>query len=95
MDFAVPADYGVKLKESENRDKYLDLARELEKTMEHEGDDEMNCNWCAQFSHQRIGTGTGRFGNKRTSGDHPNYSMIEISQNTKKCPGDLKGIAVT
>ena len=32
MDFAVPADRRVKLKESEKKDKYLDLARELEKT---------------------------------------------------------------
>ena len=31
MDFAVPADHGVKLKESEKKDKYLVLARELEK----------------------------------------------------------------
>ena len=28
-------------------------------------------------------------GNKRTSGDHPNYKIIEIGQNTKKSPGDL------
>ena len=31
MDFAVPAENRVKLKESEKRDKYLDLARELKK----------------------------------------------------------------
>ena len=31
MDFAVTADHRVKLKESEKRDKYLDLARELKK----------------------------------------------------------------
>ena len=31
MDFAVLADHRIKLKESENRDKYLDLARELKK----------------------------------------------------------------
>ena len=29
MDFAVPADHRVKLKESEKKDKYLVLAREL------------------------------------------------------------------
>ena len=29
MDFGVPADHRVKLKESEKKDKYLDLAREL------------------------------------------------------------------
>ena len=31
MDFSVPADHRVKLKESEKKDKYLDLARELKK----------------------------------------------------------------
>ena len=29
VDFAVPADHGVKLKESEKRDKYKDLTRDL------------------------------------------------------------------
>ena len=42
VDFAVPADHRIKLKESEKRDKYLDLVRELKKTMEHEGDDYTN-----------------------------------------------------
>ena len=36
VDFAVPADNRIKLKECEKRDKYLDLARELKKTIEHE-----------------------------------------------------------
>ena len=31
VDFAVPADHKIKLKECEKRDKYLDLARELKK----------------------------------------------------------------
>ena len=31
VDFAVPADHRVKLKESKKKDKYLDLARELKK----------------------------------------------------------------
>ena len=31
VDFAVPADHRIKLKECEKRDKYLDLARELKK----------------------------------------------------------------
>ena len=29
------------------------------------------------------------------SWDHPNYSIVEISQNTKKSPGDLKRLVVT
>ena len=41
MDFAVPADHRIKLKESEKKEKYLDLP--------------------------------GGLGNKRMSGDHPNY----------------------
>ncbi len=31
VDFAVPADHRINLKESEKNDKYLDLARELKK----------------------------------------------------------------
>ena len=46
IDFAVAADHRIKLKECEKRDKYLDLARELKKTMEHEGDNYTNCDWC-------------------------------------------------
>ena len=29
VDFNIPADYRIKLKESEKKDKYFDLAREL------------------------------------------------------------------
>ena len=46
VDFAVLADHGVKLKESEKRNKYLDLVRELKKTMEHKGDGDTNYKWC-------------------------------------------------
>ena len=35
VDFAVPADHIINMKECEKRDKYVDLARELKKTMEH------------------------------------------------------------
>ena len=48
--FAVPADHRIKLKEFEKKDKYLDLARELKKTMEHEGDNYTNCNRCFWYS---------------------------------------------
>ena len=46
VDFAVLADHRIKLKECEKRDKYLYLAWELKKTMEHEGDNYTNCDWC-------------------------------------------------
>ena len=31
----------------------------------------------------------------RTSGDHPNYYIIENGQNTEKSPGGLRRLAVT
>ena len=78
MNFAVPVDPRVKLEENEKKkDKYLDLARELKKTVEHESDVYTNCDWCSCYSHRRIIKVTGGLGNKRTSGDHPNYYIIE------------------
>ena len=48
------------------KDKYLDLAMELKKTMEHEGDDYTNRNWCFWYSHPSIIKGTRGLGKKRT-----------------------------
>ena len=93
MNFAVPADHRIKLKEREK--KYLDFARELKKTIENEGDDYTNRDWCFWYSHQRFIEKTGRLGGWRTSGDHPNYSIIENGQNTEKSSGDLRRLAVT
>ena len=62
--------------------------------MEHENDNDTIFNWCSWYSHQRISARTGGFGNKRTSGDHPNYNIVEIGQNTGKSPGHLRRFAV-
>ena len=40
--------------------------------------------------YKRIGKRNKELGNKRTNGDHPNYSIIEIGPNTEKSPGDLR-----
>ena len=45
VDFAVPADHRVKMKENEKRDKYMNLARELKKAVEHNSDGNTNCYW--------------------------------------------------
>ena len=66
----------------------MDLARERKKTMEHEGDNYTNRDWCFCYSHQRIIKGTEGIGGRRVSGDHPNYNIIENDQNTEKNPGD-------
>ena len=49
----------------------------------------------ALSSYQRIGRRTRKLGNKRTSGDHPNYYIIENDQNTEKSPGHLRIFVVT
>ena len=63
--------------------------------MKYESDVYASCNWCSWYSHQGLIKGAGGLGNKRTNGDHPNYCIIEINQNTEKSPGDLKRLAVT
>ena len=93
MDLAVSADHRVKLKEKEKKDKYINLAGELKKET-----------WNMKVTFlpviiDALGTVTERLlkglGNKKMSGDHPNYCIIEIDQNTKKSPGDLRRLAVT
>ena len=95
MDFVVPADHRVKLKENEKRDNYLDLARELKKIIEHESASDTSYDKRALGKPQRIGTGTAELGIMRTSEDHPNDSIVEIGQKTEKSPGDLRRLADT
>ena len=54
MDFAVLADQRIKLKESEKKFKYLDLVKEIEKSVKHESDVYTNCNWYFWCSYQMI-----------------------------------------
>ena len=76
-------------------DKYLNLAKELKKM------------WNMKVMVIPIVTGAlgivtkgisiriGGLGNNGMGGDCPNYSIIEIGQNTEKSPGDLRRLAVT
>ena len=50
VEFAAPADFGIPLEEREKKDKYLDLASELIKTIEHEGDNYTNRDSCFRYS---------------------------------------------
>ena len=50
VDFAVPADHRINMKESEKKNKYLDLAREIKKAVEHESKNCANCDWCVRHS---------------------------------------------
>ena len=94
MDFDIPVDHWVKLKESEKKDKYLDLARELK----------IYGTWRWQWyqlllvhleQSERTGKWTRRLGNQKTKEDHPDNSITKIDQNTEKSPGGLRRLAVT
>ena len=80
VDFAVPADHRIKQKESEKKDKYLDLARELKKL------------WNRQV--KIIPIVIGAFGTV-TKGLLKGLENLENCQNTKKSPGDSRRLAVT
>ena len=94
MAFAASVDYGLKIKESEKKNKYLDLARELKKVMEHEGNVDTNFNWYARNDPQRLDKGI-RVRNRRTNRNHQNYSIFEIGRNIEKSPCNLRRLAVT
>ena len=63
--------------------------------MEHEGDTNINYHWCFWYSNKRSIKGTGTLRSWQPSEDHPNDNIIENGQNTEKCPGELRGLAVT
>ena len=63
--------------------------------MEYESDCDTICTWYAQYGYQRLGTRTGGVGNLRTIGDHPNYSIVDASQNSENTPGDLNRFTVS
>ena len=52
--------------------------------MKHESDSNTSSNWCTLYNPQWIDKRIGELGNKRTSGDHSNYSIIKIDQTTEK-----------
>ena len=95
VDFAVPADHRINLKECEKKDKYLDLARELKKL------------WNMKVTIVPIvidafGTITkgwlkklGGLGSWGTCRDYTNDSIAESDQNTETSAGDLRRLAVT
>ena len=51
VDFAVPADHRVKLKESEKKHKHFDLIKELKKTVEHESEEGRGTYWPKRCEH--------------------------------------------
>ena len=63
--------------------------------MEYGDNGDIKGNWYAWNYLQRLDKGAKKDGNQSRRGDHPNYSITEIGQNTEKSPRDLKGLAIT
>ena len=88
VDFAVPVNHRIKLKECEKKDKYLDLASELKKKQ-----------WNMRVTIVPIVTGA--FGTvakgllKGLEDFEVGDCMIENGQNTEKSAGDVRWPAVT
>ena len=80
LDFAVPADQRVKLKEFKKRDNYQDLAGEVKKPTEHGDDSDATCNLCTWNNPQKTVKETGRLGNKRTSRDHSDDRLLRSAR---------------
>ena len=92
VDFAVPADHRIHLKESEKKDKYLDLPRELKNL----GNMKVTI---VPIVIGALGTVTKGLSKGRedleVGGDYPNDSIADDGQNTETSPGDLRRLAVT
>ena len=88
VDFALSADHRIKLRDCEKKDEFIALARELKNLWNMKMTIILIVIGAFSTSHQRIIKGTERLGNRRKSGDYPNYYIIENGQNTEKSPGD-------
>ena len=93
--FAVLTDHGIKLKESEKKDKLPDFTKELKNSVEANNDSYTNYHGCSCYSLWRTCTRPGGLGNERRSGDNLNHNFIRIGQNTEKSPRDLRWLVVT
>ena len=77
MDFAVTVDHTRKIKESEKRDKYQDLARKLRKLWNMRV---MAILIVISTLGSALGKIAGRVGSRWTNRDHLNYSITKIRQ---------------
>ena len=91
VEFAVPADHRIKLKEYEKKEKYLNLARELKKLWNMK----VTIIPIVISAFCTVTKGLLKGPEDLEVGDHPKNNIIENGQNTEKSPGDLRRLAVT
>ena len=83
VDFAIPAYHNMKI--------FLKVLRRCQRTKKAMGYEVIPVIIGALGTIlKRVGKGTGRVWNRKTSRDHPKYSIVKISQNTEKSPGNFR-----
>ena len=92
VNFAVPDDRRVKIKENKKRKKYLHLTLKQQWKMEMT----IIATVIGTFGRSLKATkGDGKAGNRRTNWDHPDNSVVGIDRNKEKNSRDLRRLAVT
>ena len=76
MDFAVPADHRVKMKENEKRYKYLDLAGEMKKVWNMKVTMIQVVIGALGTTPKGLGKAAGKVGNRKKSRPHSNYNIV-------------------
>ena len=85
----------MKIKESEKERQVLGNCLRTKKDVYYESDGEPNCNWRSWNGPRMLVKKTDRVGNRCKNQDYQIYSIVEIGQNAKKRPGELRRFAVT
>ena len=63
--------------------------------MENKCYGDTSCNWYTWNGAKGLGRKTGGTGIQRKNGNHRDYSIVKIDQNTQKSPGDPRNLAIT
>ena len=78
IDFDFPANRRRKNLSKRKERQVLSSYQRTVKAVEHAGDGNINCNWCAWDSSQRIGKETRSVTNRKTNRYHPNCGILRL-----------------
>ena len=78
MDFAISADYSLKMKGKQKVVKYLNLAGDLKKYVKHVGDSGTNNSWCASKRSPGLGKKAGVKWKQSKNRDHRKHGIVGI-----------------
>ena len=78
VDFAIPVDYCMKIKESEKDCQVLGSCQRTKRAVEYESDGYINCSWYTWNSPKRLEKMTWGIGNQRKNQNHPDHGIVKI-----------------